>query len=59
MGKNIKSNVKTTVAGLITAGIAVAHAALALVNGDQPDWTVTVTAVSAAIGLLFAKDGDK
>ena len=59
MGRDIRSNVKTTVAGLITAGIAVAHAALSLVNGEQPDWTTTVAAVTAAIGLLFAKDGDK
>ncbi len=57
MGDAIKGNTKTTIAGLLTAGIAVATAALALVNGNQPDWTVTIAAVTAAIGLLFAKDG--
>lgn len=52
-------NKKTTIAGVLTALVAVAHAGISLINGDQPDWATTVAAITAAIGLLFAKDGDK
>ena len=62
MGRLLKAstrNKKTTLAGVLTAVIAVANAGVALVNGENPDWTTTIAAVTAAIGLLFAKDGDK
>ena len=52
-------NKKTTIAGVLTAFVAVATAGIAIVNGESPDWTTTIAAVSAAFGLIFAKDGDQ
>lgn len=57
--KGTRSNRKTTIAGLLTAFIAIANAGISLVNGTQPDWTVTIGAITAAIGLIFARDGDR
>ena len=51
-------NLKTTIAGVATAVVAVSHALIELYNGGSPDWTATIAAVTAALGLLFAKDGD-
>ena len=53
-----RSNIKTTIAGVATAIVAVSHAGIELMNGGSPDWTATIAAVTAALGLLFAKDGD-
>lgn len=50
---------KTTVAGILTALIAVGSAAVAQLNDQSVDWTATIAAVSAAFGLLFAKDSNK
>ena len=52
-------NLKTTIAGVATSIVAVSHALIELYNGGTPDWAVTVAAVTAALGLLFAKDSDK
>ena len=52
-------NLKTTIAGVATAIVAVSHALIELYNGGTPDLAVTVAAVTAALGLLFAKDSDK
>ena len=53
-----RSNLKTTIAGVATAIVAVSHAIIELVNGGTPDWATTIAAVTAALGLLWAKDGD-
>jgi len=58
MPKVFRSNIKTTIAGVATAIVAVSHAVIELLNGGTPDWTTTIAAVTAALGLLFAKDGD-
>ena len=50
---------KTTVAGILTDLIAVGSAAVAELNDQSVDWTATIAAVSAAFGLLFAKDSNK
>lgn len=52
-------NLKTTIAGVATAIVAVSHALIELYNGGTPDWATTIAAVTAALGLLFAKDSDK
>ena len=52
----MRSNWRTTVAGLCTAAIACIAAGRAIIDGESPDWAVTIAAVTAAWGLLFAKD---
>ncbi len=52
----MRDNWRTTVAGLCTAGIAVIAAGRAIITGEQPDWVTTIAAITAAWGLLFAKD---
>ena len=56
--KGTRSNKKTTIAGVLTAVVAIANAGIALANGSQPDWTATISAITAAVGLIFARDGD-
>jgi len=56
MPRIFRSNIKTTIAGVATAIVAVSHAVIELLNGGTPDWTTTIAAVTAALGLLFAKD---
>lgn len=58
MPRLFKNNLKTTIAGVATAIVAVSHALIEVYNGGSPDWTATIAAVTAALGLLFAKDGD-
>ena len=58
MPRIFRSNIKTTIAGVATAIVAVSHAIIELLDGGTPDWTTTIAAVTAALGLLFAKDGD-
>ena len=58
MPRIFRSNIKTTIAGVATAIVAVSHAIIELIDGGTPDWTTTIAAVTAALGLLFAKDGD-
>ena len=57
--KGTRSNKKTTIAGVLTAVVAIANAGISLANGSQPDWTATISAITAAVGLIFARDGDK
>ena len=58
MPKVYRSNIKTTIAGVATAIVAVSHAVIELLNGGTPDWSTTIAAITVALGLLFAKDGD-
>ena len=58
MPKVFRSNIKTTIAGVATAIVAVSHAVIELINGGTPDWSTTIAAITVALGLLFAKDGD-
>lgn len=57
--KGTRSNKKTTIAGILTAVVAIANAGISLANGSHPDWTATISAITAAVGLIFARDGDK
>ena len=56
MPRVFRNNLKTTIAGVATALVAVSHAVIELMNGGTPDWAVTIAAVTAALGLLFARD---
>lgn len=56
MPRAFRNNLKTTIAGVATALVAVSHAVIELMNGGTPDWAVTIAAVTAALGLLFARD---
>ena len=47
---------KTTIAGVATAVVAVSHALIELYNGGSPDWATVVASVTTALGLLFARD---
>ena len=58
MPRVFRSNIKTTIAGVATAIVAVSHAIIEFVNGGTPDWSTTIAAITVALGLLFAKDGD-
>ena len=50
---------KTPISGILTAVVAVSSAVIATLNGETPDWTATIAAITAAIGLLFARDSNK
>ena len=51
---------KTTLAGVLSIGVAVGSAALAwLKTGALPDLGAVVAAVTAGVGLLMARDNDK
>jgi len=56
MPKVFRSNIKTTIAGVATAIVAVSHAVIELLNGGTPDWSTTIAAITVALGLLFSKD---
>lgn len=50
---------RTTVAGLGTVMVAIGGALNAMFDGNaatNPDWTATIAAITAALGLLFARD---
>lgn len=50
---------KTTATGVVTILAAVLNAASAFLDNDPltvPDWNGVVIAISAGIGLLFARD---
>lgn len=53
------NNWKTTISGVLTAVVAISSAALTFLQGGSPDWTATIAAITAAMGLLFAQDGKK
>jgi hypothetical protein len=55
-------NTKTTLAGVGAILVAVGGALKALFDGDAStnvDITTTIAAVTAGIGLIWAKDADK
>ncbi len=57
----MKRNWRTTVLGLCAILTAVAGFLKATLDGDpvtEPDMTALVAAISAGIGLLFAKDAN-
>lgn len=50
---------KTTVTGICTIVVAIGAAIKALVDGDastNPDWPTVISAVTAGIGLIVARD---
>lgn len=50
---------KTTVTGIIAILTAVGAAVNAIIDGNpatNPDWTITISAVTAGLGLIFARD---
>jgi hypothetical protein len=47
---------RTTVIGVLTIIVAVAHAGLQLLNGQQPDLTATSAGVLAGLGFIHAAD---
>ena len=52
---------KTTVAGVLTAIIPVLNAVQAFIDGDPatvPDWGLAIAAVTAGLGLFFARDNN-
>lgn len=52
---------KTTILGIITILTALLSAAKAFLDGDPstvPDWTAVITAVTAGIGLIAARDNN-
>lgn len=53
---------KTTGAGITAIVAAVAGAANLMFDSNpatNPDWTAVVAAVTAGLGLIFARDNDK
>jgi len=55
-------NTKTTIAGIGAILVAVGGALKALFDGDPStnlDLTATIAAVTAGIGLIWAKDAEK
>jgi len=50
---------KTTISGILTAVVAVSSAVISTLNGTPVDWSVVVAAVTASVGLLFARDSNK
>ena len=52
---------KTTITGVLTIIVAIAAAAKAFFDGDPstvPDWTATIAAITAGIGLIAARDNN-
>ena len=50
-------NLKTTITGVLTIVVAVADFALRFIKtGSIGDITATITAVSAGVGLIMARD---
>lgn len=49
---------KTTFTGVLTIVIAAGTAAKLLLAGGQPDWTSTIAAVTAGLGLICARDNN-
>ena len=53
---------KTTVLGIGTIMAALGSCLTAAFDGNpatNPDWTVLITAVTAGLGLIFARDNNK
>lgn len=55
-------NWKTTLTGVLTLVTVAADAALLMIDNDpatNPNWSVVIPAIVAAIGLIFARDANK
>ena len=50
------SSSKTMVLGILAVLGAVISAITGVINNTPVDWTATVSAIMAGIGLIFAKD---
>jgi energy-converting hydrogenase Eha subunit A len=55
---DIRKSYKTTAIGIVTLVAAGCNVVLALYNGDTPDFTALMAAVSG-LGFLFSKDSDQ
>lgn len=53
------SSWKTTISGILTAVVAVSSAVINTINSEPVDWTAVIAAVTASVGLLFARDSNK
>ena len=51
-------NYKTTILGVLAILSALIGAATAILNGQPVDYTTTITAIMAGIGLITAKDSN-
>ncbi len=47
---------KTTVTGILTILIAAGSATKLMLTGGSPDWSATIAAVMAGLGLCAARD---
>ncbi len=57
----LKGSWKTSMAGIVAIVTAVLNAINLLMDGHpttNPDWTATISAVMAGLGLLFARDNN-
>ncbi len=62
IAKAFKDSPKTTVAGVAALLLLLEPQAVAFFDGDEAtviDWQIIAGAVAMAVGLFFAKDGDK
>lgn len=53
---------KTTLAGVCTVLAAISAAGKMMLDNDpatNPDWTLAIGAVTAGLGLIFARDNNK
>ena len=58
----MKRSWKTTTFGVLTILSALMNAAMAVLDGNaatNPDWTVVITAITAGVGLIAARDNNK
>ena len=56
-----KYNIRTSVLGVGTILVAVAGALVALTDADPatvPEWDTVIAAITAGVGLLFARDSN-
>lgn len=61
MPKFLRTNWRTTLAGALAAVLALADGLAKLIDQDpltNPDYALIVSAVTAAVGLLFARDSN-
>jgi len=54
----VASSYKTTAIGVVTLVAAACDVIISLYNGDAPNFTALMAAVSG-LGFLFSKDADK
>lgn len=57
--KTMPKHPKTTILGILTIAGAIIHAATALLNGMDVDWTMTIAAITGGWGLIHAADAKK